>query len=94
VTRPGDRIVLVGATDPHSRLQPGTLGTVDHVDSLGTVHVLWDNGSRLGLGVVGLGRPLHPRGEDTEPTDLTVCDQGQPSGVLAFCDTNDEQVQS
>lgn len=29
-------------------LPPGTKGTVRYVDSLGTVHIQWDNGSRLG----------------------------------------------
>lgn len=27
----------------------GTLGTVDHVDDIGTIHVNWDNGSTLGV---------------------------------------------
>jgi hypothetical protein len=27
----------------------GTKGTVDHVDDIGTIHVIWDNGSTLGL---------------------------------------------
>lgn len=27
----------------------GTLGTVDHVDDIGTIHVRWDTGSSLGL---------------------------------------------
>lgn len=27
----------------------GTFGTVDVVDDLGTIHVTWDNGSRLGV---------------------------------------------
>lgn len=45
----GDRVELVSCGDIHTRLQPGELGTVSLVDSVGTVHVNWDSGSRLGL---------------------------------------------
>lgn len=45
----GDRVRLIRCTDLHTRLAPGTEGTVSMVDSLGTVHVRWDDGSRLGL---------------------------------------------
>lgn len=45
----GDRIKLIHVNDPHTKIAPGTLGTVTGVDSLGTVHVAWDDGSRLGL---------------------------------------------
>ena len=45
----GARIRLVSTADPHTRLQPGTLGTIRRVDMLGTVHVRWDDGSTLGL---------------------------------------------
>ena len=45
----GTRIRLVHVADPHTRLQPGTLGTIRGVDMLGTVHVKWDDGSTLGL---------------------------------------------
>ena len=45
----GTRIVLdyIGE-DPHP-IEPGTRGTVRHVDDIGTVHVDFDNGRRLGL---------------------------------------------
>ena len=33
---------------PSETLPRGTEGTVEHVDDMGTVHVHWDNGSRLG----------------------------------------------
>ena len=46
---PGDRIVLVECKDPYTRLQPGAMGTVHHVDAIGTVHVDWDDGHMLGL---------------------------------------------
>ncbi len=44
-----DRVRLIRTSDTHTNLQPGAEGTVVLVDSLGTVHVRWDNGSRLGL---------------------------------------------
>lgn len=41
---------LVATTDhPHPRLRPGARGTVMAVNDLGTVHVAWDDGSRLRL---------------------------------------------
>ena len=45
----GTRIVLdYMGEDPHP-IEPGTSGTVRHVDDIGTVHVDSDNGRRLGL---------------------------------------------
>lgn len=48
----GDRVRLIRCTDPHTTISPGALGTVTLVDSLGTIHVQWDNGIQLGL-VIG-----------------------------------------
>lgn len=50
----GDRVRFLGfgEPDPYSRLRPGTEGTVSTVDDLGTVHVDWDDGGRLGMVVV------------------------------------------
>ena len=45
----GRRIRLIRTTDEFTDLQPGTEGTVTFVDSMGTIHVRWDNGSTLGL---------------------------------------------
>lgn len=45
----GKRIELVRCNDPYTKLRPGVRGTVMCIDSLGTVHVKWDNGSTLGL---------------------------------------------
>lgn len=45
----GRRVRLVSTTDRFTDLPAGTLGTVSLVDSMGTVHVRWDNGSRLGM---------------------------------------------
>ena len=45
----GTRIVLdYMGEDPHP-IEPGTRGTVRHVDDIGTVHIDFDNGRRLGL---------------------------------------------
>jgi len=45
----GRRVRLIRCDDPHTLLQPGTRGRVTFIDGLGTVHVAWDDGSRLGL---------------------------------------------
>lgn len=37
------------AIDDNVTVPVGTEGTVDHVDSVGTVFVRWDNGRRLGV---------------------------------------------
>lgn len=45
----GDRIELIFCTDDLTILKPGERGTVEFVDGIGTIHVRWDSGSRLGL---------------------------------------------
>jgi Domain of unknown function (DUF4314) len=45
----GRRVRLVRTTDEHTSLRPGAVGTVSLVDSVGTIHVRWDDGSTLGL---------------------------------------------
>lgn len=35
--------------DDNVTVPTGTRGTVDSIDDAGTVHVVWDNGCRLGL---------------------------------------------
>jgi len=47
----GTRIRLGHMYDAHA-VPEGTLGTVQFVDDMGTIHVSWDNGSSLGL-IVG-----------------------------------------
>lgn len=44
----GTRIRMIHMEDPRP-IESGTLGTVDHVDDTGTIHVSWDNGRSLGL---------------------------------------------
>ena len=44
----GTRVRVIFMNDVRA-VDPGTEGTVRHVDDAGTVHVDWDNGRRLGL---------------------------------------------
>jgi hypothetical protein len=46
---PGTRVTLVSTSDPYTSLRPGARGTIVLVDSMGTTHVDWDDGSNLGL---------------------------------------------
>jgi hypothetical protein len=45
----GQRVRLVSTGDRRTRLRPGSEGTVALIDDMGTVHVDWDSGSKLGL---------------------------------------------
>lgn len=45
----GTRVELVHMDDPYVHIAPGTKGTVAAVDDIGTIHVNWDNGYRLGV---------------------------------------------
>lgn len=44
----GTRVELIEMNDDFAP-PAGTLGTVDCVDDIGTIHVSWDNGSGLGV---------------------------------------------
>lgn len=46
---PGTRVMLLNMTDPHAPVPPGTKGTVDLVDAIGSLHMTWDNGRSLAL---------------------------------------------
>lgn len=46
----GTRVELIKMNDPYNtKLVPGCQGTVRCVDDIGTIHVEWDCGSRLGV---------------------------------------------
>ena len=45
----GTRLVLISMDDPYSKLVCGDKGSVNYVDSAGTIHMKWDRGSRIGL---------------------------------------------
>ena len=45
----GCRVKLICMNDPYRDLEAGMLGTVTHVDDIGTIHVVWDCGSTLGV---------------------------------------------
>lgn len=46
---PGTRILLLHMNDPFSPVEPGTKGTVVHVDDMAQIHMEWDNGRTLSL---------------------------------------------
>ena len=62
--RPGTRVELVALTDAYDvfRLSVGDRGSVAFTDSLGTIHIEWDSGRRVGIdaGDAGLLRPAGP----------------------------------
>jgi hypothetical protein len=54
---PGQRVRLVHTNDPYTKLVSGDIGTVNHIDDAGTVHVNWDSGSTLGMCVADFEDP-------------------------------------
>lgn len=75
----GQRVTLVRMHDPYTSLTPGLRGSVLLVDSAGTVHVRWDNGSSLGV-VFDAGDqilPLTAQEMAEEATDTSATAEGQ-----------------
>lgn len=44
----GDRVELIKMDDVQG-VEPGTKGTINHIDGIGQIHVKWDNGRTLAL---------------------------------------------
>jgi len=45
----GKRVRLIEMGSDPRPISPGELGTIDSIDDIGTIHVNWDSGRRLGL---------------------------------------------
>ena len=45
----GVRVELIHMGDDPQKVPEGTLGTISHVDDIGTIHINWDCGSTLGV---------------------------------------------
>lgn len=46
---PGTKIQCIQMNDPYHPIAPDSIGIVDYVDDVGTIHMSWENGSSLGL---------------------------------------------
>lgn len=73
------RIELELMVDAYA-VPPGTRGTVDHVDDMGSVHIKWDNGRTLAAipGVDGF-RKLTVQELQEEQQGMTVPKMEEPS---------------
>ena len=95
----GTRIMLNSMDDPHHPVPSGTLGTVETVDDIGTIHMKWDNGQSLGL-IVGedsfyvIESVVEPMKEPkVEYIENTLDDmQRVVSGLIEEIDLNDNTV--
>lgn len=69
----GTRIELGSMNDPYAPVPPGTRGTVDFVDDMGSVFMKWDNGRTVAL-IIGedsftvISRPQTPEAQN-EPEE-------------------------
>lgn len=45
----GSRIVMVLMEDDPRPIAPGSVGTVNHVDDAGQIHISWDSGRTLAV---------------------------------------------
>ncbi len=48
---PGTKLKLLEDTkeEPYHPIKAGEIGTVDHVDDIGTIHINWENGRQFGI---------------------------------------------
>jgi len=75
----GSRVELVSMNDKYTRLKPGDRGTVEHVDDIGTVGILWDCGSSLGAAYgEDIIKPLPPQiTDDIREQIMAIRDSGE-----------------
>jgi hypothetical protein len=80
----GDRIVLVHTSDPHTRLVPGTAGTVTGYDTrFGQLAVAWDDGSTLAM-LLNDGDQVHPLAcPGPQPESVPSANGASPHGKSA-----------
>ena len=45
----GTKIKLIHMEDPYKHPADGSIGTVDHVDDAGSIHMTWECGSSLAI---------------------------------------------
>ena len=45
----GCKVQLISTDDPYTKLKPGDIGVITHIDDSGTVFADWEDGSALGL---------------------------------------------
>ena len=64
----GCRVKLICMNDQYRDLKAGSMGTVTHVDDIGTIHVAWDCGSTLGV-VYGVDAGIVVRSEGGKQND-------------------------
>lgn len=46
--KPGDTLKMIYMEDEQP-IEPGSIGTIDHIDDAGTLHMRWENGRSLGV---------------------------------------------
>lgn len=87
---PGERVRLVRTSDRFTALLPGERGTVIRTDTVGTVHIAWDTGSRLGL------VPHEDTFTRIGPTLCSCCrtNPSPPEFPAAYCAACDEAGRS
>ena len=47
--KPVTKVKLIRMNDPYTHIPAGTIGVVTGVDDVGTIHIIWSNGSTLGV---------------------------------------------
>ena len=74
----GTRVVVDHMEDPRP-IPSGTVGTVRHVDDIGTIHCDFDNGRKLGL--IPGEDSFHIEVEKKETIRVVLCDPGKKARV-------------